>query len=355
MTPLTRDQVLALIRAAVAAPSADNRHVVRFEHSGATIRMHVDRAAIAGAASHRVLFNELAFGAIIENLVLAAGDIGRVAMVRRNAPWDRDFVVADIEYEATSQGTPDPLRNAIFQRSTNRRLYNPRKRISAEILQHLAETAASIDHVRVHWVDDARARSRALGMILQAERERFRRQWLHSELFGAVRFDVGWRSQADEGLPPGALEIEPAFKPLFGALRRWGVQRAVNAMGGAQMLGWRAAWLPARTAPHLALLSVPRTDAPDFIAAGRALQRFWLAAASHSIAVQPLAASIALAAQSSEESLVPRAVAAPIRQHLDALAQGRCAAMIIRLGYAAEPTLRAGRRAPESYLIPASA
>ncbi|MGE5099424.1 MAG: hypothetical protein ACM3SX_05510 [Deltaproteobacteria bacterium] len=351
MMSLSADEQVALIRAAVAAPSADNHHAIRFEVSAAALRLHVDRSIADGAPVHRKLFHELAFGAMIENIVLSAERIGRHANVVQYPPWSGG-VVADIQFTAAVPGCPvDACGDAIFARTTNRRLYERSRRVPGSILDELAHAAASRGDARVDWLDDDPRRSRILRLIFAAERERFANERLHRELFEAIRFDVGWLATSETGLPPGSLEIEAPFRPIFKALRRWSLQRAMNAIGGSRLMAVRAAWFPAWTAPHIALLTVPRGS--DVVDAGRALQRLWLCATLHSIAFQPLAAAIALTSQSVVDGWVTEEVIERMRGELNDLAGDRRAVMIARLGYAPAPTVRAGRGSEHSYVLDA--
>ena len=346
---LTSAEILSLVEAGIRAPSADNRHIVRFRTGLASLRLRVALDALQGAPLHRITFHEIAFGAVIENVVLRAGELGRTARAVVNAGWRRDGNVAEIELGGPDGVSFDPLARAIAARTTNRRLYG-RQAATQVVLDGLAQAASAGDDVRVHWLDASTVRRRALKVIWLAESERFRRERLHAELFEAIRFDVGWNAGADEGLPPGALQVERPFRKVFEALRRWPVQRRLNGIGAATLLGLRAGWLPGWTAPHIALLSVPRAAKQSFIVAGRAFQRFWLAATGQGLALQPMAASIALVNQDPLDAWASAQVCAEVAREVDRLAEGRLPAMLCRLGYAAEPALRSGRLGAASYL-----
>ena len=111
-------------------------------------------------------------------------------------------------------------------------------------LEHSCGAAAPIADVRVHWLDDSNVRSQVLAVVFRAERERFRSRRLHTELFDAIRFDVGWKGPAETGLPPGSLEVEPPLRAVFRALRHWPLQRVANTLGAAQLLALRAPGCP---------------------------------------------------------------------------------------------------------------
>lgn len=345
---LTEATFRALIAAGVAAPSADNRHVLRFEPRENALRLFVDAAAIANLPRHRASFHEMSFGAVIENIDIAAAAQGFAVTIVPDDTWRTRGNVATLHFSPLPVTRAEPLADVIAVRHTNRRLYSKR-RLRDSLLDELAAGAAAHSGASVRWLDDASSRRAALALIRLAEAERFRRRELHAELFSSIRFDVGWKRSADEGLAPGSLEIEPFLRGAFRLLRQWPVQRAVNAAGAAALLGVRAGWLPARSAPHLGLLVVDSHCSRPWLTAGRALQRFWLIAAKNGVAVQPMAAAIALVEQEPASGWVRPRLQARLAQGLGALTGGRIAAMLLRAGYARSPSVVAGRKPVAAY------
>jgi hypothetical protein len=226
------------------------------------------------------------------------------------------------------------LDAAIEDRHTNRRFYR-RSPVPPAALQ--AVTSAGGDALQ--WLQGP-ARRRALQAIRWAEAERFRRPGLHDELFGSIRFDVGWQADCDDGLPPVALEVEPPLRAGFALLRHWPVMRSVQWLGAAPMLGVRAGWLPCAMAPQLGLVTL-RRDAGEagWLQAGRAFERVWLAAQAQGLALQPMAAAVALTLQQPGGAWV----SAHVQQRLKAALQGLCDSalqpcMLFRLGQADTPS-----------------
>jgi len=200
-------------------------------------------------------------------------------------------------------------------------------------------------------MDTREKRSAALRLLRLAERERFRWKPLHRELFKSIRFDVGWHLTAEEGLPPGALEVEIPFRPIFVALRHWSVMRLLNGIGAWRFLGWRVADLPCRFAPALGLLTVRSPDC--FFEGGRSLQRLWLKATAAGLAMQPFAAAGILPLQlRTSAPAVPEDVLRELRDRLAALSDGGTGVAFVRLGWAGVPSVRSGRRNPRSFVLP---
>jgi hypothetical protein len=347
MSLLRHEDLIELVRAGVAAPSADNRHAVRFEALPDGVRLMAELGEGTSAPSHRRAFHLIAHGAIIENIVRAGAKRGLVGSVKRYA--DGEARIADVTFEA---GTPqvDRLADAIFERTTNRLFYRRGVRIPQEIRESIAEATRATSEVTLHWLDGEAERRCVRTMAWFAESERFSNQRLHRELFDAIRFDHGWHESVEEGIPAGALGVETPLRPFFRMLSRWPVQRALNAIGMARILGFRAAWLPIASAPHVVLLTAPEGRV-DWIEAGRGMQRAWLCATSHGIALQPFAAPIAFSIQQPPDEWLPTSLVLAMRRYLARLAPGREGAMLMRLGYARSPGVRAGRRSPTRYLV----
>ena len=143
------------------------------------------------------------------------------------------------------------------------------------------------------------------------------------------------------------------MRPGFAALRRWPLMRAASWLGLHHMLGLRAADMPCRLAPHLGLLRCELDD-PQLatLAAGRALERSWLAATAEGLAFQPMAASTALARQQAGGGWVSGSAQRHILQLLERLTDGNpmSAFMVLRIGHAPPPSLVTGRREVDSYL-----
>ena len=306
---LSETELREVLQAGILAPSADNHHRVRFERlEGGNLEMTATGTADWNEQPHRQLLDLLASGAIVENIALRSLEFGRALQVQWFPDPLRRELTASLHWVA-ARTPPDPLAQAIASRQTHRGFYR-RAPLSPTGLERMHAAAASNPGAELVWLDTAARRTAALHAIRLAEAERFKRRALHAELFGAIRFDVGWSETAENGLPPATLAVEPPLRAVFAQLRRWPLMRALNWVGASQALAMRSAYLPAMLAPHLgAIVSLaPPLDRPQDenrgddlrhqdAQAGRALQRAWLAASAEGFAFQPFAAATALIRQ----------------------------------------------------------
>lgn len=340
MDTLSRAQATSIIEAGILAPSADNRHLLRFEPLENAIRLW-GSAEFQAAPFHRRILALISLGAVVENMVLRAARLG----LRAEEAWPAeaaapDGPLAELRFRA-AESRASELEAAIPHRHTNRRVFYRGPALSPEQQQQMDADVRGVDCVRLLWLDAPELRRQALGLVTLAESERFRSRPLHEELFSAIRFDVGWRASATEGLPPGSLEIEAPMRPAFKALRHWGVMRPLAALGVHRLIGIRAAYVPCRTAPHLCALSTTLGLEPGAIAVGRALQRVWLRGTSAGMSCQPFAASALFALEGYRE--VEERVRRTLADGWGRISADARVLIVFRMGHAAPPSVRAGR------------
>ena len=335
-----------ILGSGVCAPSAENKHQFQFQFDDESVSLVATDTASWVAQPHRRMLALLSFGAVVENVALRSAELGYALRVDWLPKPGRPDFVAVLRWSAAEPDAPaDPLCHAIEARHTNRRFYR-RTPLSAGLLAELADAAQGVPGTRLLWLGGPVDRSTALRAIRLAETERFKRRGLHQELFGSVRFDVGWAQATEEWLSPGALEVELPMRPAFALLRDWAVMRAGAWLGLPAALGFRAGYLPCALAPHLGL--IVSAGAPGDLTdlhAGRAFQRVWLTAAAHGLALQPFASPTALARQVPGGEWVSAGVKARLNQLLLSLVPDGASrpCMFFRLGLAAPPTLVAGR------------
>jgi hypothetical protein len=332
------EQITAIMKSGILAPSADNRHHIVFEPASEELSLWTDRA-IGSLERHRQVLTRLSLGAMVENMLLKAAEFGFTAAPEWFPDPAQPCLAAELRWETTPPQCTG-LSSAIAERRTNRRFFRG-PCLPPHALASLESLVSSVDGAKMLWLDEPKLRTAALRLVVLAETERFRSQPLHDELFSSIRFDAGWKSSTPEELPPGALEIEPPLRPFFAVLRHWPVMRCLNSIGMHRLLGLRAAYWPCRLSPHLGLIATTLDLDSGAIAVGRAFERLWLQAASEGLALQPMAASALFTLPGYA------GVGDKIRSTLSAgwadIAPGMSPLMLFRLGHAAAPSLRSGR------------
>lgn len=338
-----------ILESAILAPSADNQHRIRFQLTEDTIRVRYTEAKLPSEGGYKRVLALLSLGAVSENMAVAASRFGiRAETVLFPDPTQPDWVM-QIRLHP-DQTVVDPLWKFIPLRHTNRQIRFRGPRMTAVERGELDAAAHAYPACQLIWLDEPAQRKQALRLMRCAETERFHNRFLHNELFSAIRFDIGWRRTCEEGLPPGALGVEPPLRGLFALLRHWPVMRMANWIGAHYLLGWRSCDLPCRLAPHLGLLAVKNPDVTSVFAAGRAFQRLWLTATRQGRVLQPMPAAALYALEGAVDEGIP----AGLRNALAAGWQGRLGTltplMLFRMGKANPSPITAGRPQPEVFL-----
>lgn len=344
------DARTAILRAGIAAPSADNSQPWRFAWRDDELELRIDANRSGRVSDTRYVLSDLAAGACLENMLIRARALGYAADLETFPNRGDELWVARIHWRPDSASDqPEPLAAAIEQRHTNRR-FPWRGPVSADAQASLNAQARRISGPRLWWPRSPRQKQSALSLIRQAEALRFRSPTLHAELFSSVRFSAGWRATCEEGLAPAALAIEPPMRPLFQALRRPATMAIANRLGAAPVLGWRSAWLPIRLSPGLCLVVIPSPERSDVLAGGRALQRVWLQATLEGLSVQPYAAAGVLGLGFVPVEPAHRSTLLRLGSALGGLCGSGHGLVFLRLGYArSAPSGRSGRRALASF------
>jgi hypothetical protein len=342
------DALHRILEDGIRAPSADNVHHLRFVPSAHGVQLLSTDLPTWNAQPHRKALAMVSYGAVVENMALSSASLGLSMDVQWMPDPRRPDVMAVCRW-SFAHGEPEPYAAVMAERHTNRRFYR-REPVPADVRRRIAD-AGAVPGAGVSWLDAPVQRRRALQAIRMAEAERFRRSGLHHEIYSAVRFDVGWRRTADEGLPPGALEIEPPMRAAFHALSRWPLMRVMTMAGLHHALGLRAAWLPCRYAPLLGMVWCDAVGEPwPAFALGRSLQRAWLACTSEGLAFQPLAATLALSHQHPGGPWVSARVQQLIRDRVAELGASAGACLFFRAGWAEPPSVVTARPPIDRYL-----
>lgn len=269
------------------APSGDNTQPWKFEilgdeHvlvHGFDTRDHIVYD-LDGHAS------QLAVGALLETLTIAASGEGRQAHISRRPDTPETHLLFDVQFEKVAHATPDPLIPHIETRVVQRR---PMSTKPLTGLQKQALADALPPGYRVVWFEGLAKRWRLARFMFDNAKIRL----TIPEGFAVHSTIIEWGAQfSEDRIPDQAVGVDP----LTARLMRW-----VMASDWARVdffNKYLLGDLPPRIqldllpgiacAAHFALLtpaSLQTVD--DYLAAGRAMQRFWLTAASVGMFIQP--------------------------------------------------------------------
>ncbi len=276
------DEILDLAR---WAPSGDNSQPWRFEiRSNAEILIHGYDTRDHCVYDLDGWASQLAHGALLETLTLAATRFGRHARSSIVSEGPSGHLVYSVTLEADPAVVEDPLVSVIRERIVQRRPMWPKRMLPD---QRLALERA-VRPYTVIWLNSWFARGRIASLNARNAHIRL----TIPEAYAVHKAVIAWNCETSEDrMPAASLGADPI---LLGVMRwvmaSWGRQNFFNRyLGGTVMPRLLLDYLPGvLCSGHFAIvaLSEPQSTA-DRIAAGRAVQRFWLTATKLKLQLQP--------------------------------------------------------------------
>lgn len=279
------DHLERILNLARWAPSGDNTQPWRFEilgdeHllvHGFDTRDHVVYD-LDGHAS------QLSVGALLETIITAASNEGRQTYITRRPNTPEDHLLFDVCFEQDTSQISDPLTSSIMKRVVQRRPMSTRRLTET---QKAALEAALPPGFRVLWFEGFIQRWRLARYLFDNAKVRL----MIPEAYAAHRVVIEWGAQfSEDKIPEQAVGVDP----LTAHIMRWAM---VDWKRVEFLNRWFMGDLPPRIqldllpglacAAHFALLAPVLSSVDDYLAAGQVMQRFWLAATSHGLYVQP--------------------------------------------------------------------
>lgn len=267
------------------APSGDNTQVWRFEI------LSDDHALIHGFDTrHWCVYDldghasQLAVGALLETLSIAASSHGLRADIVRRTDTPDTHLLFDVHLVADSQVMPDPLADGIESRSVQRRPMGSRPLTADE----KASFEAAVAPYGVVWFETLADRARIAKLNFDSAEIRL----TIPEAYATHIRVIEWGARfSEERIPELAVGVDPMTARLMQfVMKSWPRVEFFNRwLFGTFAPRVQLDYIPGLACSAHAYLIAPARPATidDHIAAGRALQRLWLTAERLSMQSQP--------------------------------------------------------------------
>lgn len=280
------EPIAGILELARWAPSGDNTQPWRFE-------VIDDRHFIVHAFDTRAHCvydldghpSQIALGALLETLAIAASAHGLRAAFSRNSDAPDTHPEYRVELTLDNQLASDPLLPYVKQRSVQRR---PMRTTPLTPSQKRALQDAVGEAYTVRWFEGGAQRWRLARLMFDNAKIRL----TMPEAYTVHRDIIAWQARfSEDRVPDQALGLDAMTLKLM----RW-------VMASWQRVKFFNTWLAGHLTPRIEMDLLPGLfcaahfairahQAPetldDYVAAGRAVQRFWLTAASLGLQVQP--------------------------------------------------------------------
>jgi nitroreductase len=268
------------------APSGDNTQPWRFEVLGDEhVLVHgfdTRDHCVYDLDGHP---SQLAVGALLETMAIAAGTLGRTATISRRVDTPETHLLIDVRYTPVAGLTPDPLAAWIEKRVVQRRPMSTRP-LSAE--HKLAMAGALPDGYSVVWYEGLARRWQLARFMFANAKVR-----LHiPEAYQVHKSVIEWGARySEDKIPDQAVGVDPlTARFMHWAMASWARVGFFNTyLFGDLPPRIQLDLLPGLScAGHFALLAPASLQGVDaYLGAGRAMQRLWLTAASLGLYIQP--------------------------------------------------------------------
>lgn len=282
----TRQAIEAILDAGRWAPSGDNTQPWRFEiiddaHlvvHGSDTRSH----CVYDLDGHP---SQIAHGALIETLAIAASTLGLATAVSRRPGLPDTTPTYDLHFTASATIVADPLAPFITTRSVQRRAMQTRSLTAVE--KSTLEAAVGPGH-RLLWLEGFNNRWRAATLMFGNAKLRL----TLPEAYRTHAAVIEWNARfSDDRVPDQALGADPLTTRLMQVIMHsWARVDFFNRyLAGSLVPRLEMDLIPGLACgAHFVLLGdQPPQAIDDYVAGGRAMQRFWLAAASQGLQLQP--------------------------------------------------------------------
>jgi nitroreductase len=284
MQPIPRP-IADILEHARWAPSGDNTQPWRFEviddHHLVVHGFDTRDHCVYDLDGHP---SQIAHGALLETLAIAASAHGMRTEITRRPDMPDAQPNYDVELIPDGSITPDPLLPHIKQRSVQRRPMRTTPLTAAQ-KQALQDAVGNLYTVR--WFE-GRQRWRLARLMFDNAKLRL----TLPEAYPVHRDIIEWNARfSEDKVPDQALGLDAMTLKLM----RW-------VMTSWQRVEFFNTWLAGHLTPrvemdllpglfcaaHFAILANrPPETIDDYVATGRALQRFWLTATSFGLGLQP--------------------------------------------------------------------
>ena len=323
------DELRSILELARWAPSGDNVQSWEFEVSGPRhVVIHTRDTRRHTVYDLQGRPSQLAYGCLIETLTIAASAHGLRADVRRREPpagAGKDIQLFDVQLAPDAAIVPDPLIGAITRRSVQRRPLSKRPLSAAE--KAALEAAVAPGGYSVDWFESKEQRWAAAKLMYKNAKLRLTMPEAYLVHKDIIDWRTGHEDRSESLVPPNALGVDQlTLKLMKWAMVSWKRMSAMNAVFGTWGPRLQMDLLPGvNCAAHYVIRAAAAPQSvEDYVAAGRAVQRFWLTLTSLGLQMQPEMTPLIFARYveentgfTAEQSLMP--LAARLREETNRL------------------------------------
>lgn len=284
----TGNMLEAILDLARWAPSGDNTQPWRFEIRDEThVVVHGNDTREHCVYDLQGHASQLSLGALLENIRIAATVHGMKSAIGRRTDADETTPTFDVGFQYDETVAQDPLADYVTERTVQRRAMRLRD-LSADERTTLA--AALPPGYRVIWFEGLRGRGKAARLAFVNAGLRL----TLPEAYATHKSVIDWDNPvfSTDRIPARAVGLDAVTLRLTRwAMKSWNRIAFMNRyLGGTLLPRIQLDVIPGLfCSAYFILLADKRPlTVDDYVAAGGAMQRFWLTATSLGLYIQPV-------------------------------------------------------------------
>ncbi|PID78201.1 MAG: hypothetical protein CSB21_01795 [Deltaproteobacteria bacterium] len=275
-----------LVKAGVRAPSGDNCQPWKFAFSENRLDIYLDKEKDDSFFNINQMASVISCGAAAENICIAASVFGLSTEVIYHDETDNNPLVS-IKL-SPGQVKKDFLADEIFQRNTNRKIYD-KKPVSDLLAKELKAQVHMIEGVDIELVRDRKKIEETAELVYEADIIRSEHRPLHKHLMKMIRFSDKEAFKKKDGFHIKNLEAGFAGELFLRVTRPWFIMNAGNKAGLSKVVAHNS-YKGIIGSSGVGLIYVKDRAIQNFVRGGQALERFWLKTSEYGLSMQPMTA-----------------------------------------------------------------
>lgn len=286
---LTDEQLETILKAAIAAPSTGNDQPWKWYYDDGTLYLLHDEYRSFSFGDFNKIASYLTFGAVVENVILAANAISLHTSYDLFPLGESSPLITRFTFSPQKEDEdPHRLVNYIFKRHTNRNNVAQQTPIPQNVLDELTAITKTVEGADLKWLLQ-KEDIHAIGKIIGAcDRIRLLNTKGHEDF---VKREMRW-TPADaertlDGIDVLTLGLSKPQVSALEVIKDPQVIRFLYDIKGGNLLS-EATVRSIDNSGAIGLITLPGIGAENYIQGGRAMEKMWLAAEKHEIALHPV-------------------------------------------------------------------
>ncbi|MDP3954043.1 MAG: hypothetical protein Q8Q06_01320 [bacterium] len=348
---VTKEVLLEIINAGIRAPSGDNSQPWRFEIEKDVLELYNIPDRDNPFYNFKQRGSLVAHGALIENMTTTASHSGYEMRAELHANELKDNLVARITFHR-SEPKSELLYPSIFKRATNRKPYNSKIALTAEQKTMLTESVKNIPDINFTLTESSEDKKEIGTAVSTNEIVALETEKLHNIFFSDIVWTEKEEKEKRKGLYIKTLELPPPIQLLFRGLKHWKFNNALNKIGFAKGAAKGNAQIYS-SGSAIGIITIKERTGNNFVNAGRAMERLWLASEYLGLSFQPIAGMLFLAQRIDENEADSfntghQAIISDAYKKIENIfsTKGKTISMLFRIGHAEKPSAYSSRLAP---------